>query len=403
MSLSRDARELVLPFSAIPTVSEEVVSLLLVGEASVTEHLESIVLYSHPGAIVDRAETASEAHSWMARGPYHMVMSADELPDGDGVSLLREAHRAHSSAVRVLLGGELSSERACEAINSGKVYRILTAPYTHDQVERCIRNGLGWRQHGLAMSLLLKEQRELHLALAASLSALEKTQRQMVHVERLATVGRLTSGIIHEVRNQLTGLMGVLDTIRYDGGPASETAKRGYEVVKRLVARISSIESFARGGGWAYEMVDVSAGELLDQLHALYRLEVGEPGLLVAAKPEVREALFHLDAGKLVHAILAVVQEGHERFGSSIKLRVSLRSDDALQMVFQASSNAARTQTQPPDPQENPLTTVVQMIIDAHGGGLRALDPGTMREYARIVLPCAAIVRERTATPSETS
>ena len=207
-----------MPFSAIPTISDEVVALLLIGDQEPIDELEAIVLRAFPDALVDRASTASEARSWMARGSYHMMMSADRLSDEDGVSLLREAHKNDPSAVRVLLGGELSSELAAEAINSGKVYRILTPPYTHNLVERCIRNGLDWRQHGLAMSLLLKEQREVHLALAASLSALERTQRQMVHVERLATVGRLTSGIIHEVRNQLTGLMGVLDTIRYGYG-----------------------------------------------------------------------------------------------------------------------------------------------------------------------------------------
>jgi signal transduction histidine kinase len=383
-----------LPFSAIPTISDEVVALLLIGDKEPLDDLEAIVLAAFPDAIVDRANTASDARGWMARGAYHMIMSADALLDGDGVSLLKEAHRTHHDAVRVLLGEELSSERAAEAINSGKVYRILTPPYTHNLVERCIRNGLDWRQHGLAMRLLLDEQRAVHLALASSLSALERTQRQMVHVERLATVGRLTSGIIHEVRNQLTGLMGVFDTIRYEGGPATETAKRGYDVVKRLVARISSIESFARGGGWAYEMTDVTAGEILDQLHSLYRLEVGEPGLLVAAKPEVRETLFHVDAGKLVHAVLSVIQEGHDRFDASVKLRASLRSDDSLQIVFQASSASLRPHVKRPDETDNPLRTVVQMILDAHGGRLQDLDPDPRREYARITLPCASIAQE---------
>lgn len=386
-----------MPFSAIPTISDEVVALLLVGDRDPLDDLEGSVLAAFPDARVDRANTASEARSWMARGSYQMIMSADDLRDGDGVSLLKEAHRTHYGAVRVLLGDELSSERAAEAINSGKVYRILTPPYTHDLVDRCIRNGLDWRQHGLAMRQLLDEQRAIHLALASSLSALERTQRQMVHVERLATVGRLTSGIIHEVRNQLTGLLGVLDTIRYDGGPATDTAKRGYDVVKRLVARISSIESFARGGGWAYEMDDVSAGEILDQLHALYRLEVGEPGLLVAAKPEIRETLFHVDSGKVVHAVISVIQEGHDRFDASINLRASLRSDDSLQLVFQASSASPRPRVRRPEHTDNPLRTVVQMIVEAHGGQLQELDPDPRCEYARITLPCASIAREESS------
>lgn len=382
-----------MPFSAIPTLSDEVVALLLVGAEESLDDLETCVLRIFPDALIDRASTASEARSWMARGSYHMIMSGAELPDGDGIALLEEAHQTHRNAVRVLLGDGLSSETTAAAINSGQVYRILSPPYTDSIVERCVRNGLDWRQHGLAMRLLLDDQRQVHLALASSLSALERTQRQMVHVERLATVGRLTSGIIHEVRNQLTGLMGVFDTIRYEGGPSSETAKRGYEVVKRLVARISSIESFARSGGWAYEMEDVSAGEVVDQLHALYRLEIGEPGLLVAAKPIVRAAVFHVDAGKLVHAILSLVQEGHDRFDAPINLRATLRSDDALQIVLQASGASPRPRVRRPDQGVSPLRTVVQMIVEAHGGRLVELDPDARREYVRITVPCAAIRR----------
>ena len=382
-----------MPYSAIPTLTDEVVSLLIIGDDGGLDDLEASVLRALPTAIIDRAKTASEARSWMARGSYHMIMTASVLEDGEGVGLLQEARQSQSDAVRVLLGDELASDVVADAINTGQVYRILPSPYPYSLVERCLRNGLDWRQHGLAMRVLLTEQREVHLALASSLSALERTQRQMVHVERLATVGRLTSGIIHEVRNQLTGLMGVFEAIRYEGGEGSEAAKGGYEVVKRLVARISSIESFARGGGWSYEMEDVTAGELLDQLQALYRLEVGEPGLLVAALPEVREALFHVDAGKLVHAVLSVIREGHDRFETSVKLRATLRSDDALQLICQASGSHPKPRVRRPGSEDttNPLRTVVQMIVEAHGGRITDLDPDTQREYVRITVPCAAV------------
>jgi len=378
-----------LPFSAIPTLNDELVSLLLVGTDESLDTVERGILASFPDAIVDRASDAAEAREWMNRSNYHMVMSEGRLPDGDGIELLETAHETDRDAVRVLLSGALSRELTATAINGGRVYRILTPPYSNDALDRCVRNGLSWRQHGLAMRRLLRDQRSVHLALAASLSALEHTQRQMVHVERLATVGRLTSGIIHEVRNQLTGLMGVFDSIQYGESSSTIIATRGYEIVKRLVARISSIEAFARGGGWAYEMEDVETGDMLDQLHALYRLEVGEPGLLVAAKPEVRSSVFHLDADKLVHAILSVIQEGHDRFDASVNLRVSLRSDDALQLTFQTSGASSKARVRRLENHANPLRPVIQLIMEAHGGQLVDIDPDGRREYARIILPCA--------------
>lgn len=340
---------------------------------------------------VDRAVSVSQALGRLKTSDYHIILSEQTLPDGSGIDMLEEAHNTQRDAVRVLLTASLDEATAVAAINSGRVFRLVAKPWHGPELEQCIRNALAWRQHGLAMRILLDEQRKTHLALADSLSRLERTQRQMIHVERLATVGRLTSGIIHEVRNQLTGLMGVVDTLRYDGGGAAEHAQRAVDVVRKLVARIASIESFARGGGWSYDMVEVSAGALLDQIQALYQLEVGEPGLLVAAKPEIREARYVVDADKLTHAVLAVVKEGHDRFDTPVRLRAELRSDGALRLEMATgavNADRARVRRRPPPADNDPSRTVVIMILDAHGGTLTVLDPDEdKRGYARIVIP----------------
>ena len=48
------------------------------------------------------------------------------------------------------------------------------------------------------------------------------------------------------------------------------------------------------------------AGEILEQVQALYKLEIGRPGLLIAVHPEVREASMYVDVAKLAHAVLVV-------------------------------------------------------------------------------------------------
>ncbi|MEC9070846.1 MAG: response regulator, partial [Myxococcota bacterium] len=272
---------------------------------------------------------------------FNLILSELKLPGMSGSEMFQGARFQQPDAVRVLVTSDVDESQVVEASNSGRVYRVLTTPWSQMELNQCIRNALDWGEHGRAMRRLLGEQQRAHRALAASLSRMERAQRQTVHVERLATVGRLTSGIIHEVRNQLTGLRGVLSALEQDGR-AEQDFKRGRELVKQLVGRCASIESFARGGGWAYEMESLTAGEILEQVQALYQLEIGRPGLLIAVHPEVREASMFVDVAKLAHAVLVVVSEGHARFDTPVRLRATLTSDRGLRLLLSSVSGGDR-------------------------------------------------------------
>ncbi|MGM0576775.1 MAG: response regulator [Myxococcota bacterium] len=327
---------------------------------------------------VHRTASAEQALDVLRAFEVSVLISEEALPGMSGIGMFRQARTLQPDAVRVLLTESMNEGALVEAINTGRVFRYLPKPWPRPELEECIRNALDWRQHGRAMRELLDEQRRTHLALAESLSALEQTQQHMVHVERLATVGRLTSGIIHEVRNQLTALLGVFATLRVGEGQAGELAMEGYRVVKRLITRMGSLEVFARAGGWTYEMEDTPVSEFVDELRGVYALEIGEPQLPVDVGDGICERRFRMDLSKLVHAVLAVTRDAQARFRTPLRLQVDSPRGGGLhlRLVFDRPEEVRRAEgsAATPPTERDPSLEVVRMIVDAHEGTVE-LDP----------------------------
>ncbi len=103
------------------------------------------------------------------------------LPDGDGISLARELRELSGDSQVVLLTGFASVESAAAAVRAGACAYLVKPCATPDlllTVDQAMRQV---RMH--------RERQELRIRTAAA--------------ERLATIGTLTAGLSHEIRNPL--------------------------------------------------------------------------------------------------------------------------------------------------------------------------------------------------------
>ncbi len=85
-------------------------------------------------------------------------------------------------------------------------------------------------------------QQRLH-ELETSHDALVKLQAELVANDRLATVGKLASGVAHEVGNPLSGILGYLSVIRMRQPNNAEML----EVVSRIEHEVQRIDQIVRG------------------------------------------------------------------------------------------------------------------------------------------------------------
>ncbi|MDP1822981.1 MAG: ATP-binding protein [Archangium sp.] len=97
------------------------------------------------------------------------------------------------------------------------------------------------------LALDLREERRLTRSqldeLSASHGALVKLQAELVANDRLATVGKLASGVAHEVGNPLSGILGYLSVIRMRQPENAELL----DLVARIELEVQRIDQIVRG------------------------------------------------------------------------------------------------------------------------------------------------------------
>jgi Na+/proline symporter/nitrogen-specific signal transduction histidine kinase len=79
---------------------------------------------------------------------------------------------------------------------------------------------------------------------------LEQLETELRHSERLASIGRLASGLAHEIGNPLTGIASLTQNLDYDETPdhRRETARAILEQTRRISAIVDSLLAFSHGG-----------------------------------------------------------------------------------------------------------------------------------------------------------
>jgi signal transduction histidine kinase len=142
----------------------------------------------------------------------------------------------------------------------------LAAGTPHVQVAE--RGALEVRSLARAFNEMASQLRIERASLEQRLRELEEatgelkfTQRQLVHGEKLASVGRLAAGVAHEIGNPLSAVLGFVELLQDDGLTDAERAEfltRIHKETNRINHIIRDLLDFARQGGES-ERLDVSS------------------------------------------------------------------------------------------------------------------------------------------------
>ncbi len=140
-----------------------------------------------------------------------------------------------------LLGRKLEELLHGESSQSGKGGPILTPG--QQSVEVGLRTAAGERKDVLmSMSLLDSEggRNAGCLVLARDITERKQLERQLLHSEKLASIGILAAGVAHEIGNPLSAISGYTQILQ-GGGVREEESREYLEAITSQTARIERI------------------------------------------------------------------------------------------------------------------------------------------------------------------
>jgi signal transduction histidine kinase len=230
------------------------------------------------------------------------------------------------------------------------------------------------------------EVERLNAELTGTLSQLRAAQGELLVAERMATVGRLSLKVAHEVRNPISAIelnAEILqDIVRERSGADAEEAVSIVAAIRDQVNALDALTeeylAFARFPRPHFE--DESINHLVEELAAFVRPVAERQGLTVRVVTDPTVPTMEIDRGLLRQAVHNLVKNGVEMLSRGGELTISSRSDgDAVEVSVRdsgagISDEIGRRLFEPfftTKPQGTGLgLSIARQITEEHGGEL---------------------------------
>jgi signal transduction histidine kinase len=211
------------------------------------------------------AASADEALAELAIDSYALVISDMMMPGRNGIELLRDIRLCYPETAVIMISGIDRPQRVRDAMRIGAL-DYLIKPCDLDVLTLSVERALERRLLQRTARIYRVHLESQNVELANRKSELERLQAQLVHTEKMASLGQLSAGIAHELNNPAGFIYGNMDILRdnlaqleklftaYDqvalssGGSLLIKALKDEIHYERLIGDLNSIVSDCREG-----------------------------------------------------------------------------------------------------------------------------------------------------------
>ena len=259
-----------------------------------------------------------------------VLISDLTMPGMDGLALLEKARQESPETARIVLTGYADKDSAVRAINTAGVYQFIEKPWDNDYLLVTVANAVHAVELGQKLHATIEELSARNQQLEQALAELRDAQDRLVAAERLAAVGRLATGIAHEIGNQLS-LLGYAELIadRFAGEPEIKALTDPLLAARRrLSSMVSSIKEFVRAGSATPYARDVMPlAPILDETLAILRFEPAMKFRVLERRPWDEGAAAAINQEKVLQVALNLIHNAIQATREGGHIRIGLEQD----------------------------------------------------------------------------
>ncbi len=363
-----------------------------------TGNLDVLRAFLEADYVVHEAHSAELALTLLDEVQFDVIVADQRMPGMTGIELLTVVHNRSPDVAGILLTAFTDTPVLVDAINRARVFRHLHKPWEPEDLLGAVAQASAMVQQRRLNAQLLAKLAVQSDELKAAFDELRATQQKMLHLERLGTIGRLTAGITHDLRNTLGGLTLIesLFESQHVAPRLMASLRVGVSATRNLMSTLSTLHQFA-AGGLSLHVEPVDLGEVVQDAVILAGLDMEQRRSRCEVKIEAGLPRVACDRARLLQVLVNL-------------LRNAMQSTDAPQTIFvEASASASvvsiAVQDQGPgvaaeiaarlfDPFESTKggqglgmgLYMCRLIMEQHGGTIRSVRPEPPGSGARFVI-----------------
>lgn len=207
------------------TLSDTKAKVVVIDDDRNILDLTSLIL-SKRGYQVFTAPTARTGIEIIAAHAPELALLDYMMPEMDGLSALREIRSRFPATYVVMFTGKGSEEVAVELMKNGASEYLLKPFNNRDLADRLdnvlrireieLHNKALQKEHERLLQEIEKWNQDLQKRVREKTEALQKAQSEIAQSEKLATLGYLSAGMAHEIRNPLNSISLFIQLMSHD-------------------------------------------------------------------------------------------------------------------------------------------------------------------------------------------
>jgi signal transduction histidine kinase len=254
-----------------------------------------------------------EALRLLDENEFSLVISDQRMDAMSGSEFLAEVRKRHPDTIRMLLTAFSDFDAVVSAINDGEIARFIRKPWEREDLLATI----------IAANELYWSRRENKLL-----------TDKLLHRERLAAIGQVTAGLVHELGN-MTNKLSVATEIQEFWG-TGEDMTREFQILKSGITGIQvlleTLRIYSKGGGELEPRPQLlELGEMLSTWMTMLKMFPHVRDLATLTyDPNPQELPVRIDPKMIEQVIVNLVKNGAEAAGEGGNVRLSTEAGDGV-------------------------------------------------------------------------